>query len=834
MTDEVNDTGTKQEKQATMLSQLEAMVGADIAPARPAPAQATITVMDTIPPRDYDVPAIEAFLDRVFHAGIHDDAHILTWAVKPTSSPSFPRSEESLLSTLSESKMPRALYFGTATCRMSDDGKLYNRKALFSSLHVVILDDIGTKVPFDRIPADFTPSYKLETSAGNFQYGYILDEPVDDLGAAEALIQLVYESGCSDEGGKLPNKLVRMPEGVNGKPDKGGFVSRITEMSPKNYSPQEILDALKLDTSWEEVLEDADSVTKRRASQSVGATPWSNLAPVAASLNGIVDPVLEWLYENDLVNMDNGGEFVDIKCPWGSAHSTGDGSAGYAPLGRGTEVDVRGFHCFHDACSGQHTPEFLKHIASVSGIAAGVRDPAALLTTQYVFDAVSNAAWDIKSFDRDRMIPMTGFANLHPHTTTVYDPDGKPRRASMTALWKTSPMRVTVDGALYDPSTTARITTHNGANFVNMFSMPEWGKGPVDMSHVDMFKEYLEYLIPEKDERDYFTHWLSAKVQDVSFRGAAMVMVANQQGVGRSTLADMIKTLLGEPNIGAVPLTTMLGDSPYNEWQEKPFVIVEETLAGERKDFYSNYEKLKTFIDPRTGTVTINPKYGRKRTVKSHTSYLFLTNHTGALALPEEDRRFYVMSNAIAPAEPALFTRINTWLDTLDEDGLPLWGRHVARWLRTLPVDIEALTAPPPKTSIKTEMSQSSMSDIDFAVKVLIDVWPDAYFNAGDAFKVFSTPLLQGPLDFFEGANKKHIKTRVNQNTTAYKGMRIKVDGVVVRPRALNRALLDGTARPLGAADAADLVTAALRGSNVDFDAVASQVYDALELENRV
>jgi hypothetical protein len=131
-------------------------------------------------------------------------------------------------------------------------------------------------------------------------------------------------------------------------------------------------------------------------------------------------------------------------------------------------------------------------------------------------------------------------------------------------------------------------------------------------------------------------------------------------------------------------------------------------------------------------------------------------------------------------------------------------------------------------------MSNSSMSDLDFAVKALIDVWPTPYLNAGDAFKVFGTALLQGPLDFFESTNKKHIKTRINQNTTAYKGVTLKVEGVNVRPRALNRALLDGSAVPLSGPSTYDEVTTYLRGAVIDFDAVADKVFDALELENRV
>ena len=66
---------------------------------------------------------------------------------------------------------------------------------------MVVLADIGTKIPLAKIPKGFRPTYILDTSAANFQYGYVLEEPVRDLPAAAMLVQLMYESGLSDEGG---------------------------------------------------------------------------------------------------------------------------------------------------------------------------------------------------------------------------------------------------------------------------------------------------------------------------------------------------------------------------------------------------------------------------------------------------------------------------------------------------------------------------------------------------------------------------------------------------------------------------------------------------------
>ncbi len=283
----------------------------------------------TLEPRKFDTDLIDDFLGVIFPKLTDPDEHILTWKVKPGYSPSYPMEDEVLLKILDRTKNPSGLYFGTATFSKDlADGRLYNRQTHFKGLYVVVLDDIGTKIPVSKLPKAFNPTYIVETSEGNFQYGYVLEEPVRDLPAAAMLVQLLYEAGFSDEGGKLPNKLVRLPEGVNGKAgEKRGFITKVHMMDGPKWTPQAMLEVLELDATWEDILEDAEEVSKRRASIATGTSPWSPVRPVATALNGVIDPVLEWLYEHNDVAHDN-GMWVDVLCPWHTEHSNGNKTAG--------------------------------------------------------------------------------------------------------------------------------------------------------------------------------------------------------------------------------------------------------------------------------------------------------------------------------------------------------------------------------------------------------------------------------------------------------------------------------------------------------------------------
>jgi len=100
----------------------------------------------------------------------------------------------------------------------------------FKSLNVLVFDDIGTKA----LKPPLLPSYVIETSSGNYQWGCILETPETDAGRAKKLIDLLVKSGYSDPGASGIVRLVRLPAGVNGKDekDKKDFKVVMTEWHP--------------------------------------------------------------------------------------------------------------------------------------------------------------------------------------------------------------------------------------------------------------------------------------------------------------------------------------------------------------------------------------------------------------------------------------------------------------------------------------------------------------------------------------------------------------------------------------------------------------------------
>ena len=684
---------------------------------------------------------MQDFFDAVFGDEVPDGAVALGWKVQQGRNPMFPEPLGTIVGRVTDR---HAFYYGTASLYPCAEG-VRNKKALFAALHVIVLDDIGTKVPVDSLPDTLrAPTYIIESSEGNFQYGYALETPLTDYDEAALLVQLIYDSGYTDGGGAMPNKLVRMPAGINGKKgERGDWTVQLRHLDDWVFTPQGLLDAVEANVVWDEAIKDVAAA--QRARRGASTTAWSPVKIHAPSAAGIVDPVLEWLYERDLV-LNETGEWITVQCPNAENHTDGNDWAGYSPMGMGADgwQHSRGFHCYHDHCKDWGARQFLQWVADKGGPEAGVRDLAGELVAEWAYDDMEDGA---RSLASGKMVRMAAFRNLHPQKTLVPQAAGKPRAVGDVQLWLTAPNRVSVSGWTVDPTTKAPLVTREGQLRYNAFRWPDHAlqtaTAPAEGAAV--FFEFVRYLIPDDAERQYFLDWLAAKAQDFTFRGAGILMVTPAYGTGRTTLAAILTRLIGPWNCSNVKFTTLVNDSDFNEWQSSMLVFCDETrdLAGQSA--FSAYERLKDVVDPRSKTVTINAKYARKMDVPCYTSMMMFSNHTDALAMDRTDRRLFVIRNPRVPAEPAFFTRLNEWLDAGG------WEASLWQALRAREIDIESLLAPVPMTKGKETMVEEAQSPVSVAVTAFLRAWKSDWVSPAIACELIeqfseAMPPIRGSL----------------------------------------------------------------------------------------
>lgn len=240
-------------------------------------------------------------------------------------------------------------YFSLATFRPDEAGHYRRQKSRFHSLHAVMLDDLGGKVPMERLT--LPPSWLLETSPGNCQAGYLLCEPLADGLVADRLMNAIVAAVLCDPGANGPRaRLARLPVAVNGK-HSPPFVCRMLAWEPElRYSVEDLVAGLQLEMMQgnrpkrqegrqaQDRPVDGDQVWIHRPEENVVLVTLRNRA----------------LYKGPL-----GGGKHDITCPWVEEH-TGKADGGSAYFEPDDLWPIGGFKCLHGHCAERNIRNLLR------------------------------------------------------------------------------------------------------------------------------------------------------------------------------------------------------------------------------------------------------------------------------------------------------------------------------------------------------------------------------------------------------------------------------------------------------------------------------------------
>lgn len=246
-------------------------------------------------------------------------------------------------------------YVCVSTFRPDPDGSWRRRKSNFGGMHAVMVDDVGTKVPKERIALE--PSVLVETSPDNFQAWYFLDPPEVDRGRAELLVDKMIQAGLSadakDPGMRGVTRYGRLPIGVNAKPTVVArlgkpFVQRVVVWRPETrFSLDSIAEAYGLNLSCPPA---------RPRGRPRPARHVEDLAPAIHALGLFID---------ELPGVEAGQRII---CPWIHEHSAQD-ETGTVYFGPSEENSWRGgFKCHHGHCMHRGIRELKHFLRAVSRI----------------------------------------------------------------------------------------------------------------------------------------------------------------------------------------------------------------------------------------------------------------------------------------------------------------------------------------------------------------------------------------------------------------------------------------------------------------------------------
>ncbi len=192
----------------------------------------------------------------------------------------------------------------------------------------------------------------------------------------------------------------------------------------------------------------------------------------------------------------------------------------------------------------------------------------------------------------------------------------------------------------FEPSQPRGVITHKGERFFNTYKDP--GIEAVEGDWTPL-TEFLEYLVPDKFERDHLIQMIAWTVRNPGQKlSYALLLQSKEHGVGKSTLIDIWRSLLGFENTRMTNSEEM--DSPYQSYLENTLLVaLEELNLGSG---IAVYNRLKALIT--SPTAVINVKYRPQREVPNYANFVFLSNLEAPIFIEQNDRRFFVIDT---PAE---------------------------------------------------------------------------------------------------------------------------------------------------------------------------------------
>jgi hypothetical protein len=293
-----------------------------------------------------------------------------------------------------------------------------------------------------------------------------------------------------------------------------------------------------------------------------------------------------------------------------------------------------------------------------------------------------------------------------------------PKLVLATDLWARSASRLSIAGTRMRPDRGFPVYIEDGQVFKNTYRKPvhvDDGTG-----EVGTFLDFLDRFIPAATDREFWLDWVSHKWRYPEVPGTGLWYIAADEdgpregnfGTGRGMVGRILAKLFGEEYCRAEDFDILAGTSAqavYTDWMAYCILVtVDEAhvspTAYRRGEKRSVYTALKNCVDPAPKRRSFKVKGLPAFDGISYCSITVATNHTNAMAIPENDRRFSVLRNG-RPMLPEEAVALNAWMNK---------PANIAALAHYLDVDLAGFNMYAPlQTEAKQRMAEQSLSEMD-------------------------------------------------------------------------------------------------------------------------
>lgn len=254
-------------------------------------------------------------------------------------------------------------------------------------------------------------------------------------------------------------------------------------------------------------------------------------------------------------------------------------------------------------------------------------------------------------------------------------------------------------GVTYSPGEREGIVIVEGRRLINTYRgatvIPTVGDA-------EPFLGFMTHLVPNDDDRRHLLKWVATLIAKPAIRMTyGVLLISQEQGVGKSTLGDILVELIGRWNV-SFPSEQQVVDSQFNSWLvRKRLAIIHEIYAGHS---FKAYNRLKYFITEKH--VDVNEKYMPTYTLDNCIHIFACSNSIEALKLETDDRRWLIprVSSKTLPKE--YWIEFRAWLEA---GGYGIIARWASDYVKGNGYVMPGEHAP--STSLKVEVIEEGWSE---------------------------------------------------------------------------------------------------------------------------
>ena len=618
-----------------------------------------------------------------------------------------------------------AWYINTASFIIDrfEEGRVSASAANCEFVLFMMLDDIGTK---SKTPP-LAPTWILETSPDNFQYGYAFSEQPTK-GEFTAAVKAIAAAGYTDAGATNAVRNVRLPGSINLKPGRDNFEAKLVEFHPeRDYTLGDICTAL-------------------------GVTPapadTNHYAPIRLADNG-GDDVLAWMNDQGMVlSKINGEGWLSVTCPNNAEHTDGNPEGRYKPLDRS-------YCCLHSHCVDFGSQTFLDWVASNGGpkVTHGLRDQLiaeamtvalAKITPSDMFtddaDAkiaeverkelgrVEKSKWyerfayvqdDESYFDMQdrREVSRQTFNALFRHIKcmSIHAPTTKVEASICFDQNRQTMGAKALVGITYAAGETV-LVARDGDLYGNRWrdARPDVSGVAVSESTIAPWLNHCRELVPEPAELEHLLDIMACKVQNPAVKINHAVLHGGDEGSGKDTMwAPFIWAVCGShlKNRGIMDNNSI--NSQWGYQLESEILLINELKEPDAAARRQLANQLKPIIAAPPEMLPINRKGLHPYQMANRVFVLAFSNDPVPISLASQDRRWFCVWSAAARMDAKVAQALWAWYR---KGGF----ESISAWLHARDVTKFNPAAAPAMTEFKANLVEHGMSMAEsFLVEML-------------------------------------------------------------------------------------------------------------------